>query len=310
MPHAATSDVDAVRAFNRLYTQRLGLLNAHLDGSPFTLSEARILYELAHRDAPTAADVMRALDLDRAQLSRTLKRFAARHLIETAEHPGGGRRRSIGLTEAGRQAFAALVGKTNNAVGDLLTALPPDKRRSLVAAARSITQIFDEGGTAGLLLREPKPGDLGWITHRQAVLYAEEHGWNADYEVLVIRILADVTRSFDPSCEAIWIAEIDGRVVGSVFLVRSDRPAVGKLRLLYVEPDTRGKGVGSALVSACIERARAIGYEALELWTNSNLTAARRIYERAGFRLTREEPHHSFGKDLVGQTWLLDLRLG
>ncbi len=302
------ADIGALRAFNRVYTRRLGLLNAHLDKSPFTLTEARILYEIAHREEPTAAAIMRALDLDRGQISRTLKRFAARGLIGTSPHPDGGRSRPIELTEAGCKAFAALDRNTREAVGALLDGLPPDRRQDLLTAAATITRLFGEPPRAEVRLRDLQPGDLGWITHRQAVLYAAEYGWNRDYEALVARILADFVESFDPAHDAAWVAEIDGRVAGSIFLVRADRPGVGKLRLLYVEPEARGAGVGAKLVNACIERARTTGDERLVLWTNSVLTAARRLYERAGFKLVDGAPHHSFGKDLVGQTWELDLK--
>lgn len=300
-------DVAALRAFNRLYTNRLGLLNAHLDQSPFTLTEARILYELAHRDEPTAADLMRALQVDRAQLSRTLKRFADRGLVEKSDHPDGGRRRPISLTPAGRSTFAALEQNTCTAVGALLDTLAPTERKRLIAATGTISEILGERAGGELVLRDLKPGDLGWIIHRQTVLYAEEHGWNEEYEALAAGILAEFVKSFDPAREAAWIAEIDGRIVGSIFLVAGDAPGVAKLRLLYVEPDTRGRGVGAALVAACVERARSFGYDTLVLWTNSVLGSARRLYERAGFTLTDEAPHHSFGKDLVGQTWSLDL---
>jgi len=304
---ADTSDIATLRAFNRLYTQRLGLLNAHLDESPFTLAEARILYELAHRTEPTAADVMRALDLDRAQLSRTLKRFANRGLIEASRHPDGGRRKPLWLTERGREAFDALDRNTRAAVAALLDALPPEKRSSLLSAAKAISAVFTEGTAAKTSLRGLKPGDLGWIIHRQAVLYAEEYGWNNEYEALISRILSDFVQSFDPARDAAWVADMDGRVVGSIFLVHGDEPKVGKLRLLYVEPESRGLGIGKALVAACIERAHAVGYEKLVLWTNSVLVAARRIYEHAGFTLVEETPHRSFGQDLIGQTWSLDL---
>ena len=303
-------DVAALRAFNRVYTRRLGLLNAHLDKSPFTLTEARILYEIAHRTEPTAADIMRALELDRGQLSRTLKRFADRGLVETVTDPQGGRRRPISLTASGRKAFADLERNTRAAVGSLLAELTPDRRSDLIAAVRTITRIFDGRNRADCELRGVKPGDLGWIIHRQAVLYAEEYSWNSDYEALVARILADYAQSFDPAHDAAWVADIDGRIAGSVFLVRAGQPKLGKLRLLYVEPWARGAGIGAKLVHACIERARAVGDERLTLWTNSVLVAARRIYERAGFKLVGEAPHHSFGKDLVGQTWELDLREG
>jgi DNA-binding MarR family transcriptional regulator/GNAT superfamily N-acetyltransferase len=301
------TQIAALRAFNRLYTRKLGLLNPHLDNSPFSLTEARVLYELAHRSDPTAAEITRVLDLDPAQLSRTLKRFGARGLVETAPHPGGGRSRPIRLTPAGREAFAALERNTRDAIASLLTALPTGKRETLLAAARSIGEVFDEAPAGAVVLRDPRPGDLGWIIHRQAVLYAQEYGWTQDYEALAARILADFVQTFDPAREAAWIAELDGRVVGSIFLVRGDAPDVGRLRLLYVEPDVRGQGLGALLVRACVERARAVGCRRLELWTNSILVAARRIYQRAGFVLVDETAHHSFGHDLVGQTWALDL---
>lgn len=300
-------DIAALRAFNRLYTSRLGLLNAQLDKSPFTLSEARVLYELAHRTDPTAAEIARALGLDRAQISRTLKRFSSRGLIERRGQPSHGRQRLLSLTEAGRVAFDALDGNTREAIGDLLDALPAGRRRRLLSAVNAITHVFETGPAATVSLRDLKPGDLGWIVHRQSVLYAKEYGWNRDYEALVAHILAAFHQSFDPAHDAAWIAEMDGRVVGSVFLVRGGGERVGKLRLLYVEPDTRGAGVGKLLVDACIERARKTGDQRLELWTNSVLTAARRLYERAGFVLVDEAPHHSFGHDLIGQTWSLDL---
>jgi len=303
-------DVATLRAFNRIYTHRLGLLNAHLDKSPFTLTEARILYELARRSEPTAADIMRGLELDRGQLSRTLKRFADRGLIDTVADPQGGRRRPISLTVSGRKAFADLERNTQAAVGAMLAGLTPDQRANLIAGVRTVTRVFDGGQGANCELRGLKPGDLGWITHRQAVLYAEEYGWNRDYEALVARILADFAESFDPDHDAAWVADIGGRIAGSVFLVRADRPKLGKLRLLYVEPWARGAGVGAKLVDACIDHARTAGDERLTLWTNSVLVAARRIYERAGFTLVDEAPHHSFGKDLIGQTWELDLRRG
>ncbi|OCP17725.1 MULTISPECIES: helix-turn-helix domain-containing GNAT family N-acetyltransferase [unclassified Ensifer] len=303
-------DVAALRAFNRLYTNRLGLLNAHLDQSPFTLTEARILYELAHRQEPTAAELMRILQVDRAQLSRTLKRFADRGLVEKSDHPEGGRRQPISLTPAGRTTFAALEQNTREAIGALLDTLPPAERKRLIAATGTISEILEQRAAGELLLRDLRPGDLGWIIHRQTVLYVQEYGWNQEYEALASRILADFVQSFDPAREAAWIAEIDGRVVGSIFLVAGDKSGVAKLRLLYVEPDARGRGVGAALVDACIGRARTVGYHTLVLWTNSVLTSARRIYERAGFTLLEEAPHHSFGKDLVGQTWSLDLGQG
>ncbi|GGC88268.1 bifunctional helix-turn-helix transcriptional regulator/GNAT family N-acetyltransferase [Chelatococcus reniformis] len=300
-------DIAALRAFNRVYTTRLGLLNSRLDKSPFTLSEARILYELAHRTDPTAAELARALGLDRAQISRTLRRFAERGLVEAREDPRHGRHQLLSLTQAGRAAFTALEGNTREAVGALLDALPPARRAPVLTAAKTLTRMFEADTGRGVSLRGLRPGDLGWVIHRQTVLYAQEYGWNNDYEALAARILCDFHQSFDPAHEGAWIAELDDRVVGSVFLVRGDTSMVGKLRLLYVEPDMRGAGVGKVLVATCIERARQAGYQRLELWTNSVLTSARRLYERAGFALIDEAPHHSFGHDLVGQTWSLSL---
>ena len=300
-------DVAVLRSFNRVYTSRLGLLDAHLDDSPFTLSEARILYELANRTDPTGAEIARALNLDPAQISRTLKRFADRGLVATRDDPSHGRHQLLSLTERGRTAFAALESNTRRAVGALLDGLPPVRRAAMLSAASTITRIFEEDAAPQPHLRGLKPGDLGLVIARQSILYTEEYGWNGDYEALVAHILADFHQSFDPARDAAWIAEMDGRMAGSIFLVHGDEPEVGKLRLLYVERDARGAGVGQMLVAACIDRARAVGYKRLDLWTNNVLSAARRIYERAGFLLVDETPHHSFGKDLVGQTWSLVL---
>ena len=300
-------DVATLRAFNRIYTTRLGLLDARLDKSPFTLSEARILYELAKRARPTAAEIARTLRLDPAQMSRTLKRFAERGLVATHEDPSHARLQLLSLTDAGREAFAALEQNTRAAMGALLDELPPVPRRRLISAAETITHLFGEAAGQPPVLRPLRPGDLGLVTARQAILYAEEYGWNRDYEALVARILADFHSGFDPARDDAWIAEMHDRMVGSIFLVHGDEVGVGKLRLLYVEPEARGAGVGRMLVDACIARARVLGYERLDLWTNSVLSAARRIYERAGFMLTDETPHHSFGQDLIGQTWSLKL---
>lgn len=300
-------EIAALRAFNRAYTNKLGLLNPHLDGSPFTLSEARILYELAHRSAPTAAEIARALHLDRGQISRTLKRFSERGFVETRNDPRHGRHQLLFLTAAGRAAFEALEANTRQAVDNLLTTLPSFRRKRLISAAEAIAAIFQAEEGPSVRLRGLKPGDLGRVVERQAVLYAEEYGWNQDYEALAARIVADFHQSFDPLREAAWIAEMDGRMVGSIFLVQSEDQKVAKLRLLFVEPDARGAGVGRMLVDACIQCAQEMGYERLDLWTNSVLAAARSIYQRAGFKLVSEASHHSFGHELIGQTWSLEL---
>lgn len=301
-------DIDTLRAFNRAYTNWLGLLETRLNDSPFTLSEARVLYELAYRTDPTAAGLARALRMDPGQISRTIKRFMGRGLAEARDDPAHGRHKLLSLTEQGRASYAALEGNTREAVGALLDALPPVRQAQLRDAAETLTRIFDEAEPPQPLLRGLRPGDLGLVLSRQAILYARDYGWNAEFEALAARILADFQQNYDPACEAAWIAEIDGQMVGSVFLVKGDTPGAGKLRLLYVEPAARGLGIGGMLVEACIDRARAVGHDRLDLWTNSVLGAARRIYQRAGFVLVDEAPHHSFGHDLIGQTWSLPLR--
>lgn len=307
MRSSAAYDVIAMRAFNRLYTRELGLLNAHLDGSPFSLSEARVLYELATSDRPTAARIGRTLRLDRAQISRTLKRFAARGLIQANADPTHGRQQLLSMTPEGALTFAALEAGTVRSISLMLDGLPSLRRHRLLAAAQAMGEALAQNGPADMHLRDLRPGDLGAVISRQALLYAEEYGWDRDYEALVARILAAFHQSFDPDRDAAWIAEIDGDMVGSVFLAHGEQPGVGKLRLLYVEPKARGAGVGGTLVNACIDRARAVGLERLELWTNSILAAARSLYVRTGFRLIEESPHHSFGHDLIGQTWSLAL---
>lgn len=305
---AEDHDIDTLRAFNRAYTNRLGFLNPRLDSSPFTLSEARVLYELAHRTDTTGAELARSLRMDPGQISRTIKRFMGRGLAEARDDPAHGRHQLLSLTEQGRASYAALEQNTRMAVGTLLDALPPVRRARLRRAAKTLTRIFDEAEPPQPLLRGLRPGDLGLVLSRQAILYARDYGWNAEFEALAARILADFQQQYDPACEAAWIAEIDGQMVGSVFLVKGDTPGAGKLRLLYVEPAARGLGIGGMLVEACIDRARAVGHDRLDLWTNSVLGAARRIYQRAGFVLVDEAPHHSFGHDLIGQTWSLALR--
>lgn len=309
MPDQNVDAIGRLRAFNRLYTNRLGLLDARLDGSPFTLSEARVLYELAQRSETTAAEIGRCLKMDRAQLSRTLKRFTDHELLTTRDDPNHGRQQLLSLTKAGQRAFEDLNDRTNDAIGAFLDRLGQRRSGQLLEAARSMADaLAPETDRFGVTLRPLRIGDLGLVTARQAIVYAEEYGWNQDYEALVAQILSDFHREFDAERDAAWVAEMGGKMVGSIFLVHGDSRAVAKLRLLYVEPDARGTGVGALLVATCIDRAKALGYAQLHLWTNSVLTSARRLYERFGFTLVQETPHHSFGHDLIGQTWALDLR--
>lgn len=300
-------DVATLRAFNRTYTRRLGLLDASYDGSPFTLSEARVLYELATRIDPVAAEIVRALGLDPAQVSRTLKRFAERGLVTTRENPAHGRHQLLSLTKEGRAAYAALEANTKASVGGLIDGLHPLRRAQLLDAARDINAVFDSDASPVATLRGLRPGDLGMVAARQGVIYAQEYGWGRDHEALVAEIVAGFHRNFDPTRDDAWIAEADGRMVGSIFLVQGEAPGAAKLRLLYVEPDARGMGVGQMLVEACVTRARTLGHRRLDLWTVTVLSAARKLYQRAGFQVIEETPCQRFGQDLVDQIWSLDL---
>lgn len=307
--HVPAGEIAKVRAFNRSYTQAFGFLRDRLDGSPFALTEARVLYEIAHGDSPTAAEIGRALDLDKAQLSRVIAKLRRSGLVKASPSPQHAKHQLLSLTQKGKHAFESLNAATQEAIGAKLASLVPEARTHLVQSMDAITASLAPAGgkKRDFSFRDPKPGDLGWITHRQAALYAEEYDWDWTYEALVARILGEFVESFDPKCEKAWVAMADGRIAGSIFLMKSDRPKVAKLRLLYVEPWARGRGIGAALVAECISQARRMSYTSMELWTNSVLVSARRIYEAAGFAFVDEKPHHSFGKDLMGQTWRLVL---
>ncbi|TPL02889.1 MarR family transcriptional regulator [Mesorhizobium sp. B2-4-14] len=305
---AANERIDVVRAFNRFYTRQIGLLDEGLLKSAFSLTEARVLYELAHRDGLTATDLGRDLGLDAGYVSRLLKKFERLHLISRATLVSDARQSSIALTQAGRNAFAPLNKESHDQVRALLDRLPASEQDRLVKSMQTVQRLLAENAepTIPYLLRPLQIGDIGWITRRQGLLYAQDYGWDETYEALVAEILAAFVKSYDPKWERSWIAEREGEVVGSVFVVRkSDQ--VAKLRLLYVEPSARGLGIGKRLVEEVIGFVRARGYKTLTLWTNDILAAARHIYQAAGFKLIEEEPHHSFGKDLVGQNWNLDL---
>jgi DNA-binding MarR family transcriptional regulator/GNAT superfamily N-acetyltransferase len=301
--------IAAFRRFTRFYTRQLGLLLEGLLTSAFSLTESRVLYEIAHRDGLTAADIGRELGLDAGYLSRILKRFESRGLVRRSACAEDGRQSELVMTDEGRAAFAPLNRASEEQAGDLLARLPAPRRHLLVAAMVTIERLLGSAAEPSVpyILRPLQTGDIGWITRRQGMLYAEEYGWDETFEALVAEIAAAFVKSFDPKREACWIAEREGEVVGSVFLVRQS-DAVAKLRLLYVEPAARGLGIGRRLVEECIRFARMKNYETLTLWTNDCLVSARRIYEEAGFRLAARENHRSFGKDLVGQNWDLDLR--
>lgn len=296
--------VDAIRAFNRFYTRQLGLLEEKLLASEFSLTEVRVLYELAHREGLTAADLVRDLGVDPGYLSRIVRKFKTQSLVSTRPAPSDGRQSILSLTDAGHQAFAPLNQASHDEVLAMIAALHPTDRDQLVKSMEAIKRILAGRNEEKVpyILRPPVPGDLGWITHRQGVLYWQEYGWDETFEALVAEIAGAFFKSFDPKRERCWIAERNGEIVGSVFLADGGGETA-KLRLLYVEPAARGLGIGNRLVEECIAFARGRGYREITLWTNSVLTSARRIYEAHGFRLTNEEAHHSFGKNLVGQTW-------
>jgi len=298
-----------VRAFNRFCTQKIGVLNDGLLASPFTLTQARVLWELAHRSDLTAGALARALGLDPGYLSRVLTDFEQRGLLTRTTSTKDRRRSHLALTRKGARAFAPLDARSHDEAATLLAALTPDEQQRLLAALHSVRSLLGERGErkAPYLLRPHRAGDIGWVVSRHGALYAQEYGWDQTFEALVAEIAAKFLRDFDPRREHCWIAERDGVPVGSVFCVAQSK-RVAKLRLLLVEPAARGLGLGAALVGECIRFARAAGYRTLTLWTNNVLRAARHIYEQFGFRLVKEEKHHSFGRELVGQYWELPLQ--
>ena len=312
MTAAAVSILDqqiaVVRGFSRFYTRLVGLLNEGILKSAYSLTEVRILFELAHRDSLSASDLVRELGLDAGYLSRVLKRFEARGLLARSPAPQDARQTLLALTAAGRKAFEPLDRASHDEISQMLQALDAPGRDRLVKSMQAIERLL--GGRAEpavpYVLRPLQSGDIGWITHRQGVLYNQEYGWDETFEALVAQILAKFVEGFDPRRERAWVAEREGEVAGSIFVVR-ESDAVAKLRLLYVEPSARGLGIGRRLVDECIAFARAKGYTRMVLWTNDVLVSARRIYQAAGFQLVEQERHHSFGKDLVGQNWALDL---
>jgi DNA-binding MarR family transcriptional regulator/N-acetylglutamate synthase-like GNAT family acetyltransferase len=300
---------DEVRAFNRFYTREIGLLNRSLPATDLSLPEARVLYELAQapEGGRTAAEIGRTLNMDKAHLSRVVARFVTRGLASSRVSPNHRKHRLISLTDAGRKVFAGAEAAARVQVDALLEPIDAAGRNRIIEAMRDIRVALRDREAAEVSLRRLRPGDVGWIIHRQAALYTQEYGWDWTYEGLASRILGAFVAEFDASREDGWVAERGGATVGSIFLMKSDDPRIAKLRLLYVEPSARGAGVGRKLVDTGVARARELGYRQLTLWTNDILVAARRIYQAAGFRLVSEEPHHSFGHDLVGQTWTLDL---
>lgn len=300
--------VSSVRQFNRFYTKQIGLLRRGYLESPFSLTEVRILFELAHRKYPVAAELAKDLRLDPGHLSRLLANFEKRGLLIRKPSGTDARQSHLLLTKRGRKAFAPLETRSEKETAAMLNQLSPSDRKRLVDAMHTIENLLGAPPPAlpGYVLRPHRPGDMGWVVHRHGALYAAEYGWDEHFEALVAEIVAKFVQNFDPKRERCWIADQGGANIGSVFLVKkSDR--VAKLRLLLVEPSARGLGLGKRLVNECIRFARRAGYRKITLWTQSNLLAARNIYEKAGFRLVKKVPYRNFGYSLVSETW--DLKL-
>jgi DNA-binding MarR family transcriptional regulator/GNAT superfamily N-acetyltransferase len=302
--------ISAVRRFNRFFTRQIGVLREGLLHSPYSLTEARIIYELAHCDVVTAAGLCRELGLDAGYLSRMVSRLEQQGLLDRLPSESDGRQRLLRLTSAGEQAFALLDQRARDEVAEMLHNLSEEEQQRLLTSMQTIESVFDKGESfkfaEPFFLRSHASGDMGWVTHRHGVLYRQEYGWDERFEALVAQIVSDFINHYNPARERCWIAEMGGEIVGSVFVVQASE-TVAKLRLLLVEPKARGLGLGSRLVEECLRFARRNGYKKMLLWTNSVLVAARRIYERAGFKLVAQEAHHSFGHDLTGETWELGL---
>jgi DNA-binding MarR family transcriptional regulator/GNAT superfamily N-acetyltransferase len=308
MASETNPQVSAVRGFNRFYTRQIGLLRKSYLDSPFSLTEARVLFEVAHRDHPSAASLAKDLDLDPGYLSRLLQRFEKRGLVSRQPSLLDGRQHHLSLTSRGRKVFAPLDRHSHEQAAGMLDRLPAADRDRLIEAMHTIEKLVgNRGGTPQVTLRPHEPGDIGWVVWRHGVLYWNEYGWGAPFEALVAEIAAKFLRDFDPRRERCWIAEMDGRKVGSVFLVKAS-DEIAKLRLLLVEPEARGLRIGERLVKECVAFARQAGYQTITLWTQANLDAAQHIYRKAGFRITREEIHHLLGPPALGRTWELDLR--
>jgi DNA-binding MarR family transcriptional regulator/N-acetylglutamate synthase-like GNAT family acetyltransferase len=310
---ANRASVSAVRRFNRFYTRQIGVLRKTYLDSPYSLGEMRVLYELAQNDRLTASDIARALDLDAGYLSRLLRNFEKRGLISRKTSKKDGRQSHLALTARGRKLFAPMEERSQRDAGAMLDKLKPAQQSRIVAAMTSIETLLTNGQTAkfdpkpSYTLRDPQAGDFGWIVSRHAQLYLQEYGWGEPFEGLCAQIVADYVNNFDADRERCWIAELNGENVGCVMLVKDDQPGVARVRLLLVDPKGRGLGVGAKLVDECVSFARTVGYKKITLWTHSVLTAARHVYEKAGFTLTSSEPRHSWGKDVVAEFWDLDL---
>lgn len=306
---SAAAHIQAVRNFNRFYTQRIGVLDPYL-GSDLSLTEVRVLYELAHRDQPTASELGRDLALDAGYLSRILRRFESKGWLARVPSVADARQSLLALTEAGHKVFAPLQQQSRDEAAALLATLGAGDRQQLVNAMGTVQRLLaratEPAPTRTIVLRDPKPGDMGWVVQQHGEIYAHEYGWNSEFEALVASIVSKYLKDFQPDSEKCWIAELDGERVGAVFVVRKTA-SVARLRMLILNRQARGLGLGGRLVDECIQFARSKGYKKMQLWTNSCLDAARALYAKRGFRLLRSEPYHGFGHDLVGETWELRL---
>ncbi|HET8911561.1 MAG TPA: bifunctional helix-turn-helix transcriptional regulator/GNAT family N-acetyltransferase [Ktedonobacteraceae bacterium] len=300
--------IAAIRQFNRFFTRQIGVLREGLLHSPYPLTEARILFELGQGTPLTASRLGRVLGLDAGYLSRLLTHLEQQGLLEKIRSESDGRQFLLSLTTPGKEAFTLLDQRSREEVSEMLTNLSDEDQQRLLKAMQTIESLLTDGlkFSEPFILRPHEPGDMGWVTHRHGLLYAQEYGWDEHFEALVAQIVSDFITNYIPERERCWIAEMDGEIIGSVFVVRSS-DTVAKLRLLLVEPKARGLGLGTRLVEACIRFARNHGYKKLTLWTNSVLVEARHIYEKTGFKLVAEEAHHSYGHDLIGETWELIL---
>ena len=300
--------IAAVRRFNRFYTRQIGLLQEGLLRSPFSLTEARVIYELAHREKTTATELADELGLDAGYLSRMLNRFQKRQLLVKQASETDGRQSLLQLTAQGQAAFVKLNADSQGEIEALLNKLSPPDQTRLLTSMYTIEALLgaQPERRASYILRPPQPGDMGWVVQRHGALYAQEYGWNEQFEALVAEIVAKFVKDYDPRWERCWIAEVDGENAGSIFLVKQAE-GVAKLRLLLVEPKARGLGIGNRLVSECIRQARQMGYQKMTLWTNDVLVAARHIYQKAGFQCIEREPYQGFGHDLVSETWEMTL---
>jgi DNA-binding MarR family transcriptional regulator/GNAT superfamily N-acetyltransferase len=309
MAKSVSARIDAVRRFNRFYTRKIGVLRKGYLGSPFSLPEARVLYELDRRKDTTASEIAAALDLDQGYLSRLLQQFEKRGLVSRKSSKEDARRSHLSLTARGKKAFAPLDVRSQHDAVNLLTKLPDAEQKRLVSAMTTIEDLSGEPPeeARSYILREPRTGDFGWIVTRHAELYWQEYQWGWPFEGICAQIVADFVNKFDAKKERCWIAEMNGENVGTVMLVKDEQPGVARLRLLLVDPKARGMKLGTRLVDECIKFARKAGYRSMTLWTHENLTAARAVYAKAGFTLTSSEKKKSFGKDVVAEYWDLEL---